>query len=395
MANSEDKWINVDPRTKKLSLRFRVRGFSRQFFISSGLKDTKSNRAVVRTKRDAIMTDIALGRFDGTLKSYQFLAAAEPLQIVADDQVQPHQLDLQEIWERFTEFQSTQLEKTTILNRYYTAHKIIKKLPTRQLNEARMIRDWLLVNYSHFSAWDNLSGYSRCCKWAVDSGLISENPFEKLQIQKPKHKGIDRGAFTLEQRDIIIKAFEEHPNYRYYAPLIKFLFWTGCRPGEVFALTWEDISKDCRQININKSRNFKGITKTTKNGKQRVFPVKSGSKIHHLLIELTSKPASNKLVFTTKTGKPLNSDIFLDFWKETRVEINGKTYHYPGVVEELADQGKTVYLKPYATRHTFATWAITSGVSVDKVAFLIGDTVETVLKYYCHPEVVKFECPDF
>ncbi|MEH2172588.1 hypothetical protein [Nostoc sp.] len=81
--------------------------------------------------------------------------------------------------------------------------------------------------------------------------------------------------------------------------------------------------------------------------------------------------------------------------KENRTKFNGNVYRYPGVVAELATQGKLLYLKPYATRHTFATWAITSGLSVDKVASLIGDTVQTVLKYYCHPEIVDFECPDF
>jgi len=35
-----------------------------------------------------------------------------------------------------------------------------------------------------------------------------------------------------------------------------------------------------------------------------------------------------------------------------------------------------------------ATWAITSGVSPDKVALWIGDQVETILRHYCHPNLV-------
>ncbi|MEA5505705.1 hypothetical protein VB735_21855 [Halotia wernerae UHCC 0503] len=52
-------------------------------------------------------------------------------------------------------------------------------------------------------------------------------------------------------------------------------------------------------------------------------------------------------------------------------------------------------LVPYATRHTFATWAIAQGVSIEKVALWIGDTVETVLRFYCHPNMVDAECPNF
>lgn len=387
---TEDQWISSDSRTKKLVIRFWVKGFTKQFFISTGLKDTKRNREIVRSKRDAIATDIALGRFDPTLNSYQFKATKQidPASVDLQKLKPKQQLDLQQLWDKFTDFQSSQLEQTTILDRYRKIANMIRRSPTRNLNEAPKIRDWLLANFSHFTAWANLTDYSRCCKWACDSELITYNPFEKLQVQKPKIKSRDCKAFTLDQRDLIIESFEQHALHEHHAPLVKFLFWTGARPGEAFALTWGDISPDNRRISINKSQNFKGIKKGTKNGKQRVFPVQEGSKLHQLFIDIKPPDANpTELIFSSKTGKPINSDTFVHFWKQDHL--------YLGVVMELATQGKVPYLKPYATRHTFATWAITSGLSVDKVANLIGDTVQTVLKYYCHPEIVDFECPDF
>lgn len=75
-TTNEDQWISADNRTQKLVIRFWVKGFPKQFFISTGLKDTKRNREIVRSKRDAIANDIALERFDSTLKSYQFITAA-------------------------------------------------------------------------------------------------------------------------------------------------------------------------------------------------------------------------------------------------------------------------------------------------------------------------------
>ncbi|MEH2005889.1 tyrosine-type recombinase/integrase [Nostoc sp.] len=395
---TEDKWISSDPRTKKLVIRFWVKGFTKQFFISTGLKDTQRNREIVRSKRDAIATDIALERFDPTLNSYQFKATKQidPASVDLQKLKPKQQLDLQQLWDKFTEFQSSQLEQTTILGRYSKTANIISRSPTRNLNEAPKIRDWLLANFSHFTAWGNLTDYSRCCKWACDSELITYNPFEKLQVQKPKIKYRDCKAFTLEQRDLIIESFDQHRIYQHYAPLVKFLFWTGARSGEVFALTWGDISSHYRRISINKSQNFKGIKKGTKNGKQRVFSVQENSKLHQMLKDIKPKNAnSTELIFLSKTGKPINSDNFILFWKEDRAKSNGNVYRYLGVVAELATQGRIPYLKPYATRHTFATWAITSGLSVDKVANLLGDTVQTVLKYYCHPEIVDFECPDF
>ncbi|MBH8575272.1 tyrosine-type recombinase/integrase [Nostocaceae cyanobacterium CENA369] len=395
---SEDKWISRDPKTKKLAIRFRVQGFSKQFYIASGLKDTKRNREIVRSKRDAIVNDITLERFDSTLESYRFRAAGKAPAVAIAPQPPNYQYDLQQLWERYTGFQSSQLEKTTILTKYYSIANHIERLPTRSLDDAAKIREWALDNLTHYMAWELLNCLSRCCSWANDSALIIDNPFEKLKIKKPKQRSDDddRRAFTLEQRDLIIETFENHPLHSHYAPLVKFLFLTGARPGEAFALTWGDISADCCKVNINKSCNGHRVRKGTKNGKKRVFPSKPGSKLQKTLLE--HRPALHEpadLVFLSKAGKPMSSSVMVSFWHEWKSGSREKTYKYPGVVKSLADAGNVPYLKPYATRHTFATWAISNGISPDKVALWIGDTVETVLKYYCHPEIVSSECPDF
>jgi integrase len=242
--------------------------------------------------------------------------------------------------------------------------------------------------------WHNLTYFQQCCEWGVQSDLIPDNPFLKLKIKnlKPKKKSTkndDYRAFTLGQREIIIQTFENHHVHSYYAPLIKFLFFTGCRPGEAFALTWNDVGDDFTRISITKSRNIHGILKGTKNGKRRIFPASNGSKLQRLLQDI--KPAAatpSDLIFESKTGSRMTSFILHTAWN--------KSVNHPGVVKELMEQGKIpYYLKPYACRHTFATWAISSGVTPDKVALWIGDEVLTVLRYYCHPNVVDAECPDF
>ncbi|WP_414551462.1 tyrosine-type recombinase/integrase [Anabaena sp. CCY 0017] len=390
-----DKWINVDPRTKKLSLRFRVRGFSSQFYLSTGLTDTKKNRIIVQSRRDAIETDIGLGQFDPTLERYKFgsrnLAPTRPATSTKQ---------INELWELFTEFQSTQLEETTIRNSYASVARYIKRFPTQDLNRASDIRDWLTKNTTQFMAWNLLGRLNRCCEWAEVSGLIISNPFQGLQMQRPKRKSTDKEtylAFTLEQRDIIINAFEHHDRHTHYAPLIKFLFFTGCRPGEAFALTWGDISPDCRRISITKSRNFAGILKGTKNGKRRIFPSGENSRLQNLLLDIRpviSHPG--ELVFRSKLGNPITGNILNKVWNQGSSMHDGLKTPCLGVVKELAiNREIPYYLKPYATRHTFSTWAIASGITVEKVALWIGDDVSTVIKYYCHPNVVNAECPDF
>ncbi len=396
MAN-EDQWISTDTRTQKLVIRFWVKGFPKQFFISTGLKDTKRNREIIRSKRDAIATDITLERFDPTLARYHFTPAGRDNKVQVVKEVKPkYQYSLLELWHKFTDFQETQLEQTTILGRYVYIKKYCDRLPTLSLEEASVIRDWLVKNAGNFTARLILTYFKNCCQWAVDSRLISDNPFEKLTLSK-RHTRVEESdyrAFTLEQRDTIIKIFENHDLYSHYAAIVKFLFWTGCRPGEAFALCWDDISDDCCKVSINKSCNKYKILKSTKNNRKRIFPTTKGSKLQQLLLKLRSDKKSS-LIFLSRSGLPMTSDLFKPAWTGYTSKQGGKTYRYMGVVQELATQGLVPYLKPYATRHTFATWAISSGVSPDKVALWIGDTVETVLRFYCHPNVVEAECPDF
>jgi integrase len=400
--SEQDKWINVDKRTGLLVLRWRVKGFKEAFFLPTGLKDTLQNRALVRSKRDAIANDIALERFDATLETYRFNATrnARAIHIVKDEVKPKYEYDLQELWNKFEKFQEAHLEITTLSNIYRNVRNKIEALPTKSLNDAAKIRDWLLSNFSYFVAFDTINRLSQCCEWCEKSELIPDNPFEKLKLSKPKkpsNEEEDFRAFTLEQRDLIIEAFEKDSVYNHYADLVKFFFWTGCRPGEAFALTWSDINDSCTRVLINKSCNYLSITKGTKNGKKRTFATQPGSKLNHLLLDLQAKRKSeNSLVFTTKEGKPITSNYFRKIWKCRKYTKNGREYYYPGVVTKLALEGKIpAYLNQYATRHTFATWAIASGITPEKVAKLIGDTVQTVLMYYVHPNVVEFECPDF
>jgi integrase len=63
-----------------------------------------------------------------------------------------------------------------------------------------------------------------------------------IQLPKSENADYDINPFTREERDVIIRRFEESNHYSYYAPLVKLLFFTGCRPSEAIALQWKHIS---------------------------------------------------------------------------------------------------------------------------------------------------------
>jgi hypothetical protein len=131
----------------------------------------------------------------------------------------------------------------------FTLVILCKKLPTHDLDKANEIRDYILQSIPLDSGKRFITRLAACCSWAIQSGMISENPFEGMaaEIKLPKSsksEGInDINSFTLEERDAIIQAIESDRfcpaksafKHSRYAPLIKLLCVTGCRPSEAIA----------------------------------------------------------------------------------------------------------------------------------------------------------------
>jgi len=199
----------------------------------------------------------------------------------------------------------------------------------------------------------------------------------------------DRRAFTKEERDAIIKGFYESQkdNERHAAPLIKFLFLTGCRPGEAFALRWQDVMFERGYIRFSKS--YAGSIKETKRTKTKSIRM---FKLYPKLVDLLTqiKPDISKgtdLVFKQQNGRSYNTDIHSYAWLGCRKNYVDKTYFYPGVVTRLVEQGiVSGYLPPYHARHTFITLQAHANKSDVSALVLIahscGNSVEIIQKHY-------------
>lgn len=140
------------------------------------------------------------------------------------------------------------IEVTTIKATYKRVKNLIALFPCKDLNDAVVIRDWLLANKSLYTAKFALTHLSGCCEWAVESNLIASNPFAKMaqtikvsNPQETEEDGEDTDPFTVQERDAIIEAFENNRYYKHYTNFVRFLFMTGCRTGEAIALKWKHI----------------------------------------------------------------------------------------------------------------------------------------------------------
>jgi integrase len=183
----------------------------------------------------AEVIDILSENFDLTLAKYKPQVALSTVTPISEPQP-----SLAELWEKYTEFKTPSLSPSIIAKDYVRIENCINLLPAKFPRDAIAIRDWLIANKTPDATKRVLTQLSACCDWATKSQLIADNPFEDMAADIRVPKGYDEDTdinpFSVGERDRIIAAFKGDCYYRYYAPLIEFLFLTGCRPSEAIAL---------------------------------------------------------------------------------------------------------------------------------------------------------------
>ncbi|QMS91351.1 tyrosine-type recombinase/integrase [Nostoc edaphicum CCNP1411] len=353
-----------------------AKGSSRYF--STGISATQENHKKAQIIAWAIEEDIAKGDFDWTLNKYK-------PQSTTLFQAQEWVWNLEKLWEKYCEFMRSQLSETTYQKDYvrkFANH--IRTLPSKDARNAIQIRDYLLAKSSTETTKRVLTYLSACCRWAVKSKLLPINPFDGLatDIKNSKSNTLTAAIdpFSIKERESIITAFEAHKLHKHYVPFTSFLFFTGCRPGEAIALTWQHINPDCTEILFAESYDTRlNIRKTTKTGKSRLFPC--NTRLRKLLLEI--KPeifTPTTTVFPSHRGGLINASKFTaQVWRGCQ---SGKKT-YKGIVTRLVETGEvTRYRPPYNCRHTFITECLERGVPVALISRWVGNSPEVIFKHY-------------
>ena len=279
---------------------------------------------------------------------------------------------LLELWSKYTAFRAGQLAPSTIKRDYRAIERRLIKLSNEapDLGDAISIRDWLLANYSHEITRRTLVQFNAATKWAMNSDIIEQNPFEGVssQIRKPRQSERAWVAFTIPERDVIIQEFAN--TYLPGLAWVKFLFFTGCRPEEAAALRWEHIASDYREILIAEAfpvdmREAQG----TKNGKITRFPCNLRLQ-QFLRLQHPRGCDRNDFVFPGPMGGRFDYHNF-------------QTKHWKPTVKSLRDRGYVAfYLPQYHARHTFITEALRAGMDVAEVSYLCRVSIAVIHKHY-------------
>jgi len=361
----------------RLQLRFRFGG--KRNYISLGLIDSVPNRRFAELKAAEIEQDILKERFDTTLEKYKSASDKEKNALSKSNSVGASKSDLDELWQKYSEFKKPQVSPSTYAKDFKRHRNHIASLPTRSIDEASAIRDWLLKEKTIDTAKRCLTQIKACCQWSMEEGLIETNPFALMTIQLPKGSDDDAdiNPFTKEERDLIIKTFESDCYYSYYTPYVEFLFFTGCRPSEAIALKWKHITKSAIKFRQAIVISEEGLVckEGLKTQKKRDFPI--NSEVCKILAKIRpDSKQSDLFVFSSLKGKFLDHHNFSSrVWKSV-----------------LTKSG-IPYRKSYQTRYTFITMCVEKNLNSTAIGRWTGTSAKMIDKHYGATNFANLEPP--
>lgn len=227
---------------------------------------------------------------------------------------------------------------------------------------------------------------NKILEFALDSGFISQKPsIKKTKIKSSRHPHFTKPDFRrlVRQLRLFIEAspngsIRQQRSFMYSAVMI--LAGTGLRPHELLpdaekaskGLKWNDVvlvddkklGKKYVKISIPKQN--------SKTGKPR--DVYAGGSVYWHFKRLREKENTRWV----EIQKVFNSDFRRSFksfltWANMRTNAEGENYCM------------------YSFRHSYATWKIEEGISIQQLAEVMGNSPMIIHKHYSHAMTANFK----
>ncbi|KRL05012.1 tyrosine-type recombinase/integrase [Liquorilactobacillus oeni] len=284
--------------------------------------------------------------------------------------------------EWFKLYQNTVKESTWIKTKEIFKLHILPILGNRKLNTItdvlcqKAVNHWYDERYTKFKVWIN--NVSRIFKFAKRKHIISLNPVENILIPKRTNvRTMTNNYYDKEELKQFLDCLYDLDDYQAYA-FFRLLAFSGLRKGEALALYWKDINFSQKIVSVTKtqSRGVNGInvqTPKTYESNRNVFLdtktiniLKKWKKCQSLKLKQLGYSYSTSQLIFSNTRNTMLQPVKPTLWLK-RVTENYNLKH----------------ITTHGFRHTYATLAFESGLSVKQVQLQLGHRdIQTTLDIY-------------
>lgn len=200
---------------------------------------------------------------------------------------------------------------------------------------------------------------------AMNDGLVAFNPFGQLKLERSKGR-LNIEVVTKEELARLIEVAQESHGVvgEQLGAMVTIAAFVGCRPGELFALSLDDITGSDVRISLQVSSKARKMT-TPKNGKARqvIFPPQAQEALRGVQVH------EGRPMFRTPRGRAWTLSNWAPYWRTIKVAAGLKDMDF------------------YELRHFCATYLRSCGASFEDIAFQLGHTDRGLLarSLYAHP----------
>lgn len=328
-----------------IQLDFRWKGARRRPRVR--LTQTKANLEYCRRWKRRIEDEIALGTF-----VWEKHFPNQPNPCPDRESVRFRDYVLQ-----YVDGLAGQIQPETIKEYRQCAEIVAAGINNPPLNrvDRQRFRQWLATQTLSKNRLDNLLTPVRgALRQAVEDGVLHKSPLEGFEVRRvgaPRPEVID--PFTPQEIEALGKTE--------LGSLWTFWAWTGLRSGEIIGLQWRDV--------VPKSGTAR-VQRAVRRGREKTPKTQAGERVVWLL------PPAQRAIDGLSRGEP-GRPVFLnpntdEGWHEAKA-LNR-------AFARACRKAKVRRRYVYQLRHTFATWALSSGENPAWIAKQMGHS-DTAMLY--------------